>query len=399
MITIAPLLLEAENYLAKKDIDRAAECYRKANELDQGHSPLPIIGLARIALALGRTQKAIELLDGVLAQHPNRVEALTFRALADEVRGSKKDALARLEKAVAIDRSYAPAWTNLGRLLAQDARWSEARTAFATANKLAPDQTDVQVLETVAAFRSGDVQGAGAMLTRCVLRDPSHVDAVVTLADVLAETGQLSLADEVLENAQLRLPNVAVIRARRSALALRRGDVAAATEHVREQLKLTPDDADGWRFSSVLAAMRADFDDAERCAQKALALKPNDWRCHHQLGCIYDALRLTEPAKVAYRRAIELGSGWESVNNLAVLLLEGGSAAEVNEAKTRLTQAVQKNPDVTSVRYNLALAHAKLGDKASCDREAREVVKRGQPDDPCVADAKRLLSNRQGARR
>jgi hypothetical protein len=80
-----------------------------------------------------------------------------------------------------------------------------------------------------------------------------------------------------------------------------------------------------------------------------------------QLGCIYDALRLTEPAKVAYRRAIELGSGWESVNNLAVLLLEGGSAAEVNEAKTRLTQAVQKNPDVTSVRYNLALAHAKLG--------------------------------------
>ncbi|MCC6336827.1 MAG: tetratricopeptide repeat protein [Myxococcales bacterium] len=399
MITIAPLLTEAENYLARQDIDRAAECYKQANQLDQGHSPLPVIGLARIALAMGRVQNAVELLDGVLARHPHRIEALTFRALADEVGGSTKDALKRLEKAVAVDQSYAPAWTNLGRLLAQDARWSEARTAFATANKLAPDQTDVQVLETVAAFRSGDVNGAGAMLTRCVLRDPSHVDAVVTLADVLVETGQAKLADEVLENATLRLPNVAILHARRSALALRRGDVKAAREHVTKQLELTPDDADGWRFASVLAAMQTDLEEAERCVQKALTHKPNDWRCHHQLGCIYDALRLTEPAKVAYRRAIELGAGWEAVNNLSVLLLEGGSSVELAEAKTRLTQAVQKNPDATSPRYNLALAFAKLGDKAGSDREAREVMKRGQPGDPCVADAKRLLSNRQSTRR
>ena len=34
MITIAPLLTEAENYLARQDIDRAAECYKQANQLD-----------------------------------------------------------------------------------------------------------------------------------------------------------------------------------------------------------------------------------------------------------------------------------------------------------------------------------------------------------------------------
>jgi len=399
MITIAPLLVEAENYLAQKDVDRAAECYRRANELDQGHSPLPVIGLARIALALGKVQKAVELLDGVLAHHPDRVEALTFRAVADELRGSKKEALARLEKAVQVDRTYAPAWTNLGRMLAQDARWAEARTALATANQLAPGQTDVQVLETVTAFRSGDVAGAGAMLAQCVLRDPSHVDAVITLADVLAETGQLELADEVLANAQGRLPNVPVIRARRSALALRRKDLASATEHARAQLELAPDDADGWRFASTLAAMRRDFDDAERCIQKALALKPTDWRGHHQLGCLYDALRLAEPAKVAYRRAIELGGGWEPANNLGVLLLEGGSPAELAEARERLAAAVKRHGEVTSLRYNLALAHAKLGDRAGTEREAREVIKRGRPDDSCVIDAKRLLGHRQGARR
>lgn len=397
MITIAPLLTEAENYLARKDLDRAAELYRRAHELDQGHSPLPVIGLARVALALGKTDKAIELLDAVLARHPSRVEALTFRAVADEVKGDKARALSRLEKAVQVDRTYVPAWTNLGRLLAQDARWSEARSAFHTANELAPGQTDVQVLETVAAFRSGDVNGAGALLTRAVLNDPSHVDAVITLADVLVETKQFELADEVLANAQKRLPKVPVIPARRSALALRRGDVAAATEHVRTQLSLAPEDADAWRFAAMLAVTRKDFDDAERCTQKALALKPNDWRCHHQLGCIYDALRLREPAKVAYRRAIELGGGWEPANNLGVLLMEGGSKAELLEAKERLAAAVQRFPSATRARYNLALVYAKLGDRPASEREAREVVRRGPAEDSCVADAKRLVG--QGARR
>jgi Flp pilus assembly protein TadD len=232
-----------------------------------------------------------------------------------------------------------------------------------------------------------------------VLNDPSHVDAVVTLADVLVETKQPGLADEVLANAQERLPDVAVIRARRSALALRRGDVKAATEHVRGQLSLTPGDADAWRFAATLAVMRKDFDDAERCAQKALALKPTDWRCHHQLGCIYDALRLAEPAKVAYRRAIELGGGWEPANNLGVLLLESGTKADLAEARERLAAAVQRYPGAIRLRYNLALAWAKSGDRAASEREAREVVKRGPEDDSCVADARRLLGLHQGARR
>lgn len=399
MITIAPLLTEAEAYLAQKDVDRAAELYRRAHELDRGHSPLPVIGLARVALVLGEVDKAIELLDAVLVKHPQRVEALTIRAVADEVKGAHKDALARLEKAVTVDRAYAPAWTNLGRLLAQDARWSEARTALATANRLAPEQTDVQVLESVAAVRAGDVNGAGALLTRAVMKDPSHVDAVVTLADVLVETGQLALADEVLENAQGRLPDAAIIPARRSALALRRGDVKAATGHVRRQLELTPDDADAWRFAATLAAMRTDLSDAERCAQKALALAPNDWRVHHQLGCIYDALHMSEAAKVGYRKAVALGGGWEPANNLGVLLLESGTPAELAEARAMLAKVVQKSPDVVAARYNLALAHAKLGDRAASEREAHEVIKRGAANDPCVADAKRLLTNRQGARR
>lgn len=399
MITIAPLLNEAENYLARNDVDRAAELYKRANELDRGYSPLPVIGLARVALVMGKTARAIELLDSVLARFPNRIEALTFRAVADEAGGAPKTALAKLEKAVQIDRTYAPAWTNLGRILAQDHRWKEARAALHTSNQLVPDQTDVQVLETVAAFRSGDVNGAGAMLTRAVLKNPTHVDAIVTLADILVETKQEALADEVLANAQERLPKSAIIRARRSSLAMRRGDIDSALVHVRAQVELAPGDADAWRFAATLAAMKCNLTDAEAWTRKALELRPNDWRCHHQLGCIYDALRLAEPARVAYRRAIELGGGWEPANNLGVLLLEAGNQRDLEEARTRLSTVVERFPDMTQPRYNLALAWARLGNRAKSEAEAREIIKRGAPDDACVIDARRLLENRPTAER
>jgi Flp pilus assembly protein TadD len=102
---------------------------------------------------------------------------------------------------------------------------------------------------------------------------------------------------------------------------------------------------------------------------------------------------MAEPAKIAYRRALDLGGGWEPANNLGVLLLERGSKAELAEARERLEAAVQKFPTATEVRYNLALAYAKSGDRAASEREAREVVRRGAETDPCVADAKRLLAS------
>ena len=57
-MNILPLLIEAERYLTQKDVDRAAELYVRAEEQCAGLSPLPLVGLARIALLTDRTEDA-----------------------------------------------------------------------------------------------------------------------------------------------------------------------------------------------------------------------------------------------------------------------------------------------------------------------------------------------------
>ena len=64
-MNIQPLLIEAERYLVEKDVDRAAEIYVHAQQQCAGRSPMPLVGLARIAILMQNFDDARQLLEGV----------------------------------------------------------------------------------------------------------------------------------------------------------------------------------------------------------------------------------------------------------------------------------------------------------------------------------------------
>lgn len=395
MNTLAPLLVEAERYLQFEELDRAAELYKRAIDLAGDRSPLPTIGLARVALILGKVDDAQVLLDHVLSNHPTSVEALTFRGVVADARQDFTSAVRFLNQALALDAHYSPAHANLGRVLAQQKRWPQALASFRTALTLSPLQYDLVPLLATAAVRTGELGEAIRALTRLLQQQPDHVDGLVTLADVLMEAKLDAYAAELLDNAVGRLPRVAVLHARQSAVALRRGDQGLAVAAVERQLQLTPNDEEALLYCAALHVMNRDLDRAERRVQQALALNPTSWRAHYQLGLIYDALRLREPAKVAYRTAITHGSrAWEPRNNLATLLLEERSPGAAREARALLEQAIALGPaaETLDARYNLALAHWQLGEKHASERSARAVA--ASPHErSVVTDAKRFLKN------
>lgn len=390
-MTIHPLMEQAEAYLARQDVDRAAELYRRALELDESHSPLPLVGLARIGLALGQLDDAQDLLERALARDACCVEALTFRGVTAEVQGLSDQGLGWLERAVARDGSYAPAWFNLGRLLAQTKQWDKARDAFARAGDLTPSDVQTRVNEAVCAVRAGDAAAGIQILLASVSEAPNHIDALVTLADALVESTQLDLADEILDHGERRFPKVPVFPAKRSALALRRGDPQIACAFARRQMALEPNSAEGWLFLASLEMMLLDLNAAEACAQRALSIDPQNWRAHHCLGSIYKALRLETAALVAFRRAIDLGGTGDPQNDLAVLLLERGSTEEVREARTLLEQETRRTPLAPKPRYNLALALAKQGQQAACAQEISHLTRCCAQNDPLALKARQLL--------
>lgn len=391
---IAALVVEAERYLGQEDVDRATMLYRKALELDPS-APLPTIGLARVALIIGRLNEAQAFLDYVLEAHPTSVEALTFRGVVADARNDPKGALRYLERALAIDSRYAPAQVNIGRVLGQLGEWTQALRAFRTALILTPRNLEVMPLLAMAAFRTGALGEAMKTLTQLLQQKPDHVDGLVSLADVLMEAKLDERAAELLANAVERLPEVAVLHARQSAVALRRGNLDLARSAVTRQLELTPNDEEALLYGATLDLMKRDIDSAERRAQHVLSFNPTSWRAHYHLGLIYDALKLRDAAMAAYRTAIRYGEqAWEPRNNLATMLLEEKKLPSAREAQRLLEEALDRGaPEETlDARYNLALAQWQLGERRASERSAREVA-RHKEDRSVVVDARRFLKN------
>lgn len=395
MIPIAPLLFEAENCLVQLELERAATLYERARELDPD-SPLPAIGVARTVLAAGRVADGAALLDAVLLSHPQSVEALTIRGAAAEITGDLLGAASFFERALGYCPTFGPAAFNLGRVLSQQQRWKEAALHLRCATELMPNVPEVAVSYATAAFKTGALSTAVAVLRRCIASAPYFVGGYVTLADVLVEAGKLDLADTLLASAEDRFSRQAVFPSKRAVVAMRRGDVDQALGHARKQIALAPLQDDGWLLVAVLELSKLNVGAAEAAVHEVLRRNPKSWRAHYQLGGIYESLRLVELAQHAYRNATVLApTEWQPKNNLATLLLETESICATTEARRLLEQATGHAPyhERFMPQLNLAIACYKLGELDSSERHAREALKTAPPSHPVGETAKRFLKN------
>lgn len=393
-MNIQPLLIEAERYLTEKDVDRAAELYVHAQEQCGGLSPMPLVGLARIALLMGKLEESKQLLTAVHARFPACSEALTLLGVLEEAGGNLDQAVVLHTRALAHAPALPVAHVNLGRVYALTQRWELSAASYTLAIQHGAVDVAVKVQLGTALFRARRTSEALKVLSLTVQAHPKHLDATLTLADALVETGALQLAADLLENATPRLPQEALIASRRAAIALRLKDLEAAGHEAWRHTMLAPKDQEAWLFAAVVDTMRLRFDSAEKALKQVLRLDPKNARAHYHLGGLYDALKDKAAAKKSYRAAISNDSlAWEPLNNLAIMLLEEGTPTSLTEARTLLDRAIRLGTrgDAVLIRYNLALACYRLGDLLGTRRAAQELIKLAPIDHPMATEAHRVL--------
>ncbi|MFO0594225.1 MAG: tetratricopeptide repeat protein [Myxococcaceae bacterium] len=393
-VNAMPLVTEAERYLEQKDYDRAAVAFSRIEELTEGSTPVARVGLARVALALHRVDEAKAILAAALLKFPRCGEAIALQGVIEEIAGERDAAMGCYLRALVADPTVALAHANLGRCYAQLERWELSAASYTLAIQHGLETAEVKTHLGTALFRAGKPAEALKVLTLTVNAHPKHLDAILTLADVLVERGALGLAAELLDNAAPRLPDEALIPSRRAAIALRMKDLEAAQREARRHVELAPEDEEAWLFLAVVDTMRLHFDSAERALKYALKLNPECWRAHYHLGGLADALRQPAKAKRSYRAALRINPlAWEPMNNLAIVLLEEGTADALREARTLLDQAIrfELTPDSVITHYNLALACLRLGDGDAARRHATNLLKLAPTDHPMATEAQRLL--------
>lgn len=391
---LMPLLTEAERYLSENDLDRAAAIFVHANKVCSGSQPLPMVGIARIAILTRRFDEASTILHAVTIKFPKCAEALTFRGVLCETDGRLNEAIAFHSRALALDPMLGAAHFNLGRCYAQLERWDLAAASFRLAIQHGATGPVVKTSLGTALFHAKRTSEAIKVLTLTVNAHPNHLDAILTLADVLVETGAMGFAAHLLDNATPRLPKEPLIASRRAAIALRMKDLEEASREAWRTTTLAPKDEEAWLFAAVVDTMRLQFDTAEKALKTVLRINPQNWRAHYHLGGLSDAIKDKKHAKKCYRAAIDANPhAWEPLNNLAIMLLEEGTKKAVEEAKSLLERAVRYgvSPDAVVTHYNLALAHLKLGDSFSARRIAKELLKIAPADHPMAGEAQRML--------
>lgn len=375
METILPLLNEAERYLADDDLDRAAELFQRARELDGRMSPFPTMGLARIALALARQDDAKRLLDRVVAQHPHVAQARHLLGIACEAQGQLDVAVAHYEAAVTMVPELGLGFISLARAYAQQGRWTEAQTAAARAMRLLPDSAGARLTAARIADASGIAATALKLATEAFCLAPGWDLAAAMVGDLLCNAQQLDLAAKWLDAALERLSGSALLLQKRAAVAIRQDQTARARACAERLVELLPNNVGARLLAAALATTEGALPQALAHAKAALALDPKADAAYLQLGVVYEAARHAVGAERAYRQATRLSkANWRARMNLAVLLLEQPQAAGWREAKTLLEEALGTAPteDQALIRYNLTLACLKQGRGAEARQHARE---------------------------
>jgi tetratricopeptide (TPR) repeat protein len=394
MVTIDPVLFEAELYLSKGDLDRAATLFRSAHQLDEGRSELPAVGIARVALLMGKVREARSILTDVLRRMPESGPAATIWALVEENTKPIAEALPAFERAVQLaPEAWLPRY-NLGRAQAQMGRMKEAIATFRKALELNPGEVPVLVALGAALAAAGHLGESIVALAEAVARAPQQLDPTLCLVDALAQAGRLDQAAELLAEAEVRFPSAPQIASKAGSIALRRGDADAARTHLRRQLSLSPQDTEAWLFLGAIALGALDIKEATVCANKAMDLEPKASRPYFLMGQVQEVIKERRLAIACYTKAAKLDpTAWQPRVNAGILLLELGQGDDIASAKRLLSEAAEKVDlsNAALVQYNQALCAARAGETVAAKSFAVKAAQ-GPAALEHVAQAKRLLT-------
>ena len=224
-------------------------------------------------------------------------------------------AIPLLEKVVARDPQFAPAFADLAR-----------------ANFLQfTQQRDTKYLEPARQ----------AALQALALR-PDLASAHVTLGALYGWTAQNDLATHELEEA-LRLDrfNAAAYGALADVYK-RQGRAELVEPTLQKAVSLAPDD---WSLMQQLGEYYLDkgrWAQAGEQYRRAAELMPDNPRPHNNLGLVYQGLGRLEESAAAFQRAIDLEPSFIRFRNLGMVLAEAG---KYEEASRMLERSIEMRPD------------------------------------------------------
>jgi cytochrome c-type biogenesis protein CcmH/NrfG len=163
--------------------------------------------LGQVLVAAGREEDGIPLLKQVVAREPDRFESSVDLATGYMHQGDLAGARVAVERALALNPSYGPAYETQGLILWRTGNQRAAIAALDTAVRLDPRNARALVWMGMVQTNLGRSEDALVSFERSVRTDPINVDAWIGLANTQMSRHDFGAAAEALHRAQQLQPD------------------------------------------------------------------------------------------------------------------------------------------------------------------------------------------------
>ncbi len=258
------------------------------------------------------------------------------------------------------DAQYPAALVNLGFVLREQGRTSEAREVLERAVRTAAEDADSHYLLASILETTGPRDAEVSHLQRAIDLRPDFELARQQLIATLIKSGRFDEATQLCEESIAILPESAGLHFHRSSLHLHADDKALAIASCKRALELNPMMLEAQQCLSRLLLDTEQFEQAEASYRREIELTPEHFGPYHQLGVVLYRMKKYSGAIEQFKRAISLnprsGASYFSLGE-TYTAFDDDSEESLALARVNYEKAVEVEPKVSSFHYNLGFSY------------------------------------------
>jgi putative PEP-CTERM system TPR-repeat lipoprotein len=345
----------------------AIEWLERAKQVDPGALP-PRMMLGVYQLRHGNSAVALTELNQARVHHPNDPELLNLLGQAEFISGQKDSAVSTYKRWVGVEPLSALAHYRLAAAQAGINDLPSAEASLRKALAIKPDYIDavVALVSLLASTkRMDEAMGLALDLKR---RRPDSPSGPMLEADIVMLKGQYANAAALYEKAlELKPSNVALIK-----LHMAQSHSGGTKDSMlKDWLKSHPDDTTVQQYLAW-TYLQADQPKLAIEQYQLLAQKnPKDVTVVNNLAALYLAAKDPRALETAERAYALLPDSAAVADTLGWALIEQG---KMERGLGLLERAAEKEPKNPEIRYHLAAALARSGNRARARREIEALL-------------------------
>ncbi len=333
----------------------------------------PTEQLIRYHLAKKNKDKALELARQVVKAYPNSSQALALLGSVQSAAGSKSDAISSFTTLVEKNKDSPEAHLRLALAQLGDNQTDAARHSLARALQIKADYLAAQDALIRLEISAKQPEAALRIARQMQQQHPKSPIGHEREGDIHFSQKSYSLAAKAYERA-LDLGHSLDIFVKRHWMLTYAGDGKGAEKRLLERLQATPKDVGLRTFAAQIYMMEKRNRDAIVQYEALLKTAPDHVLALNNLASLYHKEK--DPRALATaEQALKLAPTNPSVmDTVGWILVDQGP---LPRAIDLLRKAAEAAPKVGAIRYHLAVALSKQGDKSGARKELEAAIASG----------------------